>query len=277
MLITKIFIYPVKSCQGISLEEAEVTSKGLFLDREFMIVNNSGKFITQRQFSNLATIEIKIDQDNNLILSQNQSNTNSFTLIPKTEGNKISVEIWRDQTIAIDQGDEVANWLKSALKIDDNIRLVKQSSQYIRAIDPQYSLSDNAPVSFADGYPLLLTNTASLNQINNKIKEQYQNNNNVALMEQFRPNVVVETQQPFAEDYWRNIDIGNLKFCNVKPCTRCIITTTNQSTGIRNSLQEPLKTLSKFRNFKNIGILFGVNLIPQTLGKIKVGDELKIH
>ena len=277
MLITKIFIYPIKSCQGISLEEAEVTSKGLFLDREFMIVNNSGKFITQREFPKLATIQIKITEHNNLILSKNQSDIESFTLIPNIEGKKIAVEIWRDQTIAIDQGDEVANWLKSALKIDDNIRLVKQSSQYIRAIDHQYSSNKNAPVSFADGYPLLLTNTASLNEINNKIKEQYQNNNNIALMEQFRPNVVVETQQPFAEDNWQYIDIGNLKFYAPKPCTRCIITITNQSTGLRNSLQEPLKTLSKFRNFKNKGILFGINLIPQTLGKIKVGDELKIN
>jgi uncharacterized protein len=274
MLITQIWIYPIKSGQGISLSQGEVTAKGIVLDREFMIVNSSGKFITQRQFSQLATLQIKILENTHLMLSVEDDKIEPFILIPTTHNQVIPVEIWRDHTLAIDQGEEVAQWLTEALKLKEKVRLVKQSAQHIRPINPQYTTQIHAPVSFADGYPLLLTNIASLAELNNKIIQQYHHQDHIAVMSQFRPNLVVKTDQSFAEDHWQNLQIGSINFKVAKPCSRCIVTTTNQKNGQINSQQEPLKTLSNFRNFRDQGILFGVNLIPLNTGMIKLGDAL---
>lgn len=274
MLITEIWIYPIKSCQGIALPQGEVRAKGIALDREFMIVNSTGKFITQRQLPQLATIKIQILENAHLMLSVEDDKIEPFILIPSINQPTIPVTIWRDHTLAIDQGEPVAQWLETALKLKEKVRLVKQSTQQIRPIDPQYTTKFNAPVSFADGYPLLLTNTASLEELNYQIIQQYKHEDHLPLMTQFRPNLVIKTDQHFAEDHWQNLQIGELKFKVAKPCSRCLITTTNQKNGVRNSQQEPLKTLSKFRNFQDQGILFGVNLIPLNTGMIKLGDSL---
>ena len=275
MFLNQINIYPIKSCRGIQLKSAQVTPKGFPWDREFMWVDAQGKFITQRQYPLLATIEVKIDGET-LTLSTDNSAITPFSFSPTLEGREITVEVWRDRTIAIDQGNEVSSWLQSALSLPQNtgIRLVRQSPQHIRAINPQYAKTDSAPVSFADGYPYLLTNTASLAELNQKITQHHQDPTQAIPMDRFRANLVVDTDEAFAEDNWETIQIGDVIFDVVKPCTRCIITTTNQFTGVRNPLKEPLRTLATFRQVANQGIMFGENLIPRNTGILNQGDEV---
>jgi hypothetical protein len=280
MQLINLFIYPIKSCQGISLSKAYITKQGLtdyhqpeIYDRQFMLVDQKGQFITQREYPQMATIRVEI-KDNKLYLSSLKNNLADFELIPNNDqNNSIKVKIWRDQTIAIDQGDAVAKWFQKALKIDINCHLVKQSDEYIRPINPRYSTQKNQPVSFADGYPLLLTNTASLDELQRRLNGKYPHQQIVVPMNRFRPNIVVETEQPFIEDTWKKIKIGQSEFAVVKPCSRCIVTTTDQDTGIRDELKEPLLTLSDFRNTSQ-GIMFGQNLIPLNQECLNIGDTL---
>ena len=278
MIVSEVFIYPIKSCQGIRLEQAEVTPKGFAWDREFMLVNPKGKFLTQRQHPNLARIQVQRLRGDFISLSVKDANLKPLIFKPTLTGLEIEVEIWRDRTIAIDQGDEVAEWFQSALQLnrEQKYRLVRQSPKYMRPIDQKYALREGESVSFADGYPFLLTATASLAELNRRIRQFHKDNAQEVPMNRFRPNIVVNTSDPFIEGNWKLIQIGQVNFSVVKPCSRCIITTTDQLTGNRNPLQEPLKTLRTFRQFDNQGIMFGENMIPRTSGVVRVGDKVQI-
>ncbi|MEI6380830.1 MAG: MOSC N-terminal beta barrel domain-containing protein [Cyanobacteriota bacterium ELA615] len=272
MQVKQLWIYPIKSCQGISLTSAPVTLKGLKWDRELMLVDSLGGFLGQRQYPKLASVKVELKQEN-LILSLEDQNIKPLVFSPTLEGEQKPVGIWLDKTIAIDQGDIVANWFEKLLQLE-GVRLVRQSPQHIRPIDPNYAHKENEPVSFADGYPLLLTNSSSLDELNRRLDEKYTNNTKIS-MNRFRPNVVVETDIPFLEDHWRSITIGSLEFAVIKSCSRCIVTTTDQASGQLDPQKEPLATLSQFRNFRG-NINFGENLVPRETGSLNVGDMVEV-
>ncbi|MGB3535168.1 MAG: MOSC N-terminal beta barrel domain-containing protein [Microcoleaceae cyanobacterium] len=276
MKIKGIFIHPIKSCQRIALNEAEVTPKGFVLDREFMLVDENHKFMTQRQESQLATIQIKI-VNNNLVLSVNSAEIEPFILTPSLTGEMLEVNVWRDNTMAIDQGDEVAQWFQTALQLPTGktCRLVQQSPEYIRPVNPKYATQESDHVSFADGSPFLLTNTASLADLNQRIKVNYPEQHLEFPMIRFRPNLVIETEKPFIEDTWKRVKIGEIEFSIIKSCGRCIVITTDQTTGERNQFTEPLKTLSTFRQ-QSGRIMFGQNMVPQNTGYIRMNDTVKV-
>jgi len=144
--VVGLYIYPIKSCQGIEVKSAYVSGKGLCIvenklwgDRNFMLVDENGNFLTQRQYPQLAKIKVNIEE-NKLILSSEDNNINLFELTIKEENMERKVIVWHDKTIAVDQGEEVAKWFKSALKLNINCYLVRQSEQYIRPINNKYSL-----------------------------------------------------------------------------------------------------------------------------------------
>jgi uncharacterized protein YcbX len=262
MHVSDLYIYPIKACRGTQLSQAEVTLKGFLWDREMMLVDAKGKFITQREYPQLATVSVTITGDDfHLKASQD-----SLTFQPNLIGEKLAVQVWRSQTIAIDQGEEIAQWFEKILNIP--CRLVRQSPDYLRPVNSQYAGNDHTPVSFADGYPILLTNTASLDDLNRRLIEPVP-------MNRFRPNIVISSDRAFSESSWQKIVIGDITYSLVKPCSRCIVTTTDQKTGTRNPQMEPLKTLSSFRSFPG-GIMFGENVIPETTGIIKVGDPIAV-
>jgi uncharacterized protein len=277
MIVSELWIYPIKSCQGIPLQTAEVIPKGLLWDREMMVISRKGKFLTQRQFPQLAKVQIKLVH-NSLTLSVADSSLDSLTFTPSLQGEEVEVEVWSDRTKAIDQGDLVAQWFHKVLELDSSkeCRLVRQSPQYERKINPSFAMAKKDTVSFADGYPCLLTTTASLAELNRRILETYEDSAPIVSMDRFRSNIVVETEIPFDEDDWKTIQIGELQFAVVKPCSRCIIPTINQQTGDRNELKEPLRTLGTFRQFGEQGVMFGENMIPERSGKISCGDRLKV-
>ncbi|MDJ0679723.1 MAG: MOSC domain-containing protein [Xenococcaceae cyanobacterium MO_167.B52] len=276
MIVSELWIYPIKSCQGIKLQQAEVTSKGFLWDREMMVISQKGKFLTQRQFPQLAKVQVLITSDT-ITLSLQDNSLPPITFTPTLQGKEIEVEIWRDHTIAIDQGNVVADWFHQVLELtpEKRCRLVRQSPQHLRPVNPKIATKPT-PVSFADGYPFLLTTTASLAELNRRIAETYQDVELTVSMKRFRPNIVVETSLPFDEDNWRLVQLGNIRFTVAKPCSRCIITTVDQQKGNINKLKEPLRTLGTFRQFGEQGVLFGENMIPQNRGIIRVGDKLQI-
>lgn len=262
--VAELWIYPVKSCGGIALQHVEVTPQGFKGDRQWMIVDAQGKFLTQRDYPQLARVQPQLTSTE---LTLTFDNFTPLKLPVQQSGKWRSVTIWRDQTRAIDQGREASQWFSEVLQMP--CYLVRQSSEYHRPINPKYALWDNQSVSFADGYPILLTNTASLELLNQKLAEPVP-------MNRFRANLVIAAEIPFVEDDWQQITINNTVFVTAKPCERCLITTTDQRTGRRHPDQEPLRTLRTFRYQPERGILFGINLMPTRTGHILVGDRLTL-
>ncbi len=262
--VAALWIYPVKSCGGISSETVDILTQGFKGDRQWMIVDPDGKFLSQRQYPQLARVKPQITEDN---LTLTFNNFSPLKLPWETTGSLKPVTIWRNQTQALDQGLEAAAWFSEVLQA--SCRLVRQSPDYPRPLNPKYALWQDQTVSFADGYPVLLTNTASLKLLGKKL-------GTTVPMDQFRPNLVVETEFPFAEDHWQTVKIGDITFVTAKPCERCIVITTDQNTGDRHPTQEPLRTLGTFRRTAK-GILFGINLMPTSSGKISVGDAVILN
>lgn len=277
MIVSELCVYPLKSCQGIQLSEVEVKTKGFLWDREMMLVSGSGKCITQRQFPQLAQVKVTIAGEN-ITLTTADPNFPAITFTPTLTGVTTEVEIWRDRLEAIDQGDQVAQWFHRLLQLssDKICRLVRQSPQHLRFIEQKFYIEGDNPLSFADNYPTMLTATASLTELNQRILEIHQKSQQIIPMNRFRPNIVIETIEPFAEDLWSLIQIGEIRFQVAKPCSRCIITTIDQQQGTKNSLKEPLNALGTFRQLSEKGVMFGVNMIPQNQGIIKLGDRLRV-
>ncbi|MEM8640603.1 MAG: MOSC N-terminal beta barrel domain-containing protein [Cyanobacteria bacterium P01_G01_bin.54] len=271
LAVAELWVYPIKGCRGVSLEQAELTPTGLQYDRQWMIVNETGKFITQRELPQLAQIAVTWDTQ---ALTLAVEDALAPCVVPLDyAGDEQAVQVWRSHTTAIDQGDAAAAWLSQCL--GRSVRLVRQSPHYIRPINPEYAGADNVPVSFADGYPVLVTNTASLADLNERLAQKYGDRTHNIPMNRFRPNLVVASDAPFAEDDWSALQIGAVELALVKACDRCIVTTTDQQRGTRSPDQEPLKTLATFRTRRGQGILFGENGIPKQLGWVQVGDGVR--
>jgi uncharacterized protein YcbX len=148
-------------------------------------------------------------------------------------------------------------------------RLVYLDDPTRRAVDPEFG-RDGDVVSFADGYPLLATNTGSLDQLGEWLADAGEA---PVPMNRFRPSVVLTGFEPWAEDRWRRVRIGSVSFRVAKPCGRCLVTTTDQATGERGT--QPLKMLGARRRFGQ-ALVFGQNLIPDSPGLIRVGDPVEI-
>ena len=277
MIVSKLCVYPLKSAQGIDLQQVQVQRKGFLGDREIMLVSGSGKFITQRQFPQLAKIQVRI-VGRSVTLQVADDSFPSITFTSIIDGALIEVEIWRDRILAIDQGNEVAGWFQEFLNLppDKSCRLVRQSAAHIRLLDKKYADDEDRPVSFADNSPVMLTATSSLMELNQRIIEIHQQYDRAIPMSRFRPNVVVETIEPFIEDRWRIIQIGEIQFQMAKPCSRCIIANIDQHNGNKSELKEPLNTLGTFRQLSEQGVIFGVNMIPLNEGIIYLGDRLQV-
>lgn len=259
--LTGLYIYPIKSAGGIVVSSATVERRGLKGDRRWMVVDEFGKFLTQRQFPQMATIVPTLESDRLII---NAPNMPTLTIPFLRESDlHLTVEVWGDECDAIFEGDEAQNWFTQFLGI--SCQLVYMPDDSFRPVDPDYATPDD-PVSFADGFPFLLTNEASLNDLNGRLDEPI-------LMNRFRPNFVISGASAFEEDYWQSIKIGSMQFNLVKLCSRCIITTVDQATGIKTN--EPLKTLAKYRLQKG-KILFGQNLLTRTDGVVTVGDSVEV-
>ncbi len=260
-VLSEINIYPVKSLAGISLNESEVTDRGLKYDRRWMIVDENNSYITQRTVPLMALINVKMD-GSNLELSHKKNNESFSINIKEAPYAKSQIIVWNDFVNADFLSPDVDNWLSEMLKI--KCRFVHMPEIANRYVDKKYA-SKNEIVSFADGFPFLVIGQASLDDLNNRLEEKLPVN-------RFRPNFVFTGGKPFDEDGMKSFDLNGVTFYPVKPCSRCIITTTDQETAQRN--KEPLKTLSGYRKIET-RIMFGQNLLHNGNGIVKVGEELK--
>ncbi|HEY9706973.1 MAG TPA: MOSC domain-containing protein [Oculatellaceae cyanobacterium] len=259
--LSGIYIYPIKSAAGISLKTAQVEKRGFQCDRQWMLVDQTGKFLTQRQFPRMALISVLLDKDRLVVKAPNRK---SLSLpIHMDSDHYVRVQVWNDVCDAILLGEEVSQWFSEFLEI--SCQLVYMPERSFRPVNPRYA-TNNEQVSFADGFPFLLISEASLEDLNQRLDEPVP-------MNRFRPNLVVTGCEAFAEDSWRSIRIGSIVFRVVKPCDRCTITTVDQALGIRG--KEPLQTLAKYRR-SNGKILFGQNLIPEKVGLLHIGDAVEI-
>lgn len=255
MNVSALYIYPVKSLKGISLPEVQVERRGFAWDRRWMITDLEGGFLTQREIPRMGRIETALDADG-LVLTDADTFIRIPLVRPAPETRRVVV--WEDEVEAEDCGDAVANWLSE--RLGRACRLVFMPENSIRPIDPDFSVSEQDVVSFADGFPVLITNTASLEDLNARLDQPVS-------MLRFRPNLVIHSDQPFAEDQFRRLQIGNVPFVSVKPCARCVMTTIDPETG--ESGKEPLRTLASFRTL-NRKVMFGQNLIPLQEGTLRL-------
>lgn len=257
--VRSIHLYPVKGLHGIDLDCAWVERRGLRHDRRWMVVGQDGVFRSQRQIPKMATIRTSI-ADDGLCLQQPFS---SIMIPLEPAGEFVTVRVWRSRVVARAYGSAADRWLTEAL--GEPVRLVKMTAESRRDCDPAYSLTGDE-VSFADGFPVLLTSHASLCDLNSRLSAPVP-------MSRFRPNVTFEGWEAWGEDSVARVSVGSVSFRNAKPCGRCLVTTIDQDTGVSTG-DEPLRTLAGFRTRAN-SANFGVNLIPDEEGWIRVGDEIR--
>jgi uncharacterized protein YcbX len=262
MKLTSINIHPVKSLAGISVNSAQVNPYGLLNDRNMMLVDDNGIFISQRKYPQMALIKTKLL---NNVLTVSAPNMSEITL-NEFSHRSILVDVWGDACHGFVAQEKINQWFSQYL--DFSVKLVKYDHQQPRVTDPQYSQANDI-VSFADGFPLLVISQASLDDLNTRL-------NTPVTMKHFRTNLVIDGCEAYAEDNFKNLKIGNIEFEAVKPCSRCVLTTVNPKTGIKSSDTEPLRTLSQYRKTDK-GVIFGMNLIPRGKGSIKLGDECHLN
>lgn len=266
-ILTEIWTYPIKSLGGVALPEAEVQRRGLRYDRRWMLVDEQGLFVSQREIPEMALLGTAFDGPFLHVFSK--KNTRLRLQIPLepplNELEKIQVRVWNDACAARLLPKIINNWFSDVL--GHNIRLVYMPDSARRAVDPNYIAGQI--VSFADGYPYLLIGEASLEELNSRLDEPLP-------MNRFRPNFVFAGGNAYEEDQWAEFSIGKTLFKGIKPCARCIITTTDQETADRAA--EPLKTLNTYRRQGN-KVLFGQNVVwlgQKNKASVRVGDVLTV-
>ena len=262
--ITELNIYPVKSCRKISLDHSLVESFGLQHDRRWMLVDEQGTMITQRQKSRLCLIQPTLTD--NGITVQAVGFPDLMINMPVNESLQ-QVTVWNDDCQAYDAGDEAASWFSEFLSV--NCRLVYFPDTEFRQVDLNYAKKGER-IAFSDGFPLLLISESSLDDLNQRLILEQQP---PITMNRFRPNLVVSGCDAFAEDDWKKMRIGDITFRIVKPCSRCVIPNIDIDTGKRSN--EPAKTLSTYRRRDN-ALYFGQNVIAENKGELTIGMPVEI-
>jgi hypothetical protein len=265
-LLVSAHIYPLKGCRAVDLAEAVVEPWGLAGDRRWLLVDADGQFITQREHPALARLVVGYGPEADITVST-EGYPPLRVAAPGGRPELLKVTVWRSTVLAAAAGPEADAWFSAYLGAPT--RLVWLDDPTRRAVDPEFG-ADGDVVSFADGFPLLLTTTGSLDQLGEWLTADGEQ---PVPMNRFRPNVVVSGYQPWAEDRWRRIRIGSVSFRVAKPCGRCIVTTTDQMTGERG--RQPLRMLARHRRFGK-SLVFGQNIIPDSPGLIRVGDPMEV-
>lgn len=275
--ISELTMYPIKSCAGIALTEAVITASGLsyagVCDREWMLVDGSGLFLTQREYPRMACLRITIAGDT-LRVDTDAMATLSISLKANADAQKITVQIWETEVIANDAGEEAAIWFSQAL--GTRCRLVRFSPQAQRYANTKWTGDTLAPTRFADGYPLLLIAQASLDDLNRRAIAQ---GRQAVPMNRFRPNIVIDGVEAFEEDYAASYLLQNgIQLRPVKPCPRCPIPAVDQLTGEVGA--SPVDILQSYRANPIVDgeITFGMNVIlEQGAGLVlRIGDEVEM-
>ena len=277
MEITQLNIYPVKSLKGISVNHSTLQEHGLAWDRRWMLVDAQQRFVTQRQFPALATVEVALT-DEHLVLSH--PNVEPLRLsLAEPKGNLRLVMVWSDHCKALAESDEVSRWLVAALgEQAQGLSMVRFATEFSRAVEEDFLDGGSAHTYFSDEYPFLITTTGSLDALNQALAVKGEA---AVPMNRFRPNIVIKSDEAWAEDRWATLSEQNGAFQLAlrKPCKRCKITTIDQHTAAVPAPSEPLKTLVELNTQPSQkGAYFGQNatLLEGSGSIIRVGDSVAV-
>ena len=283
--ITSLIIYPIKSCAGIALTEAIVTPAGLryaeVSDREWMVVDSAGQFLTQREIPQMALIVPSLHSDGLRVTAPgmrtlNVSHTVVDSGVPATlpMPTSLTVTVWDDSLSAQDCGDDIADWFSEAVGIP--CRLVHFDPAIKRLASKKWTGGREVPTLFSDGYPILLISQASLDDLNQKLRIT---GRDALPMNRFRPNIVIDGVEPFEEDFVETFSIEKIRLQPVKPCPRCPIPSVDQATGKPGP--DPVEILQTYRANPKVdgGITFGMNtiLLDGEGEMLRIGQEIEIE
>lgn len=261
--LSRLFIHPVKSMRGTQVSHAQALASGLAFDRLFMLTDEAGTFITARQYPEMVLFTPALLPDGLLLAAPDGSSATirfaDFSAEPAP------VEVWGNHFTALIAPAPINEWLSGFFPRAVQLRWVgPEMTRRVKRFD-------KVPLGFADGYPYLLINEASLNDLRQRCPAGVR-------LEQFRPNLVVTGATAWAEDSWSSVRIGGIVFDVPEPCSRCIFTTVSPERGRRHPTGEPLTTLQKFRTAADGSgdVDFGLNLVARSSGIVRVGDELQV-
>lgn len=269
MRVSDLFIYPLKSARGIALPAAGIDAYGLPGDRRAMITDTEGRFITQRELPDLARIEVRPEPGAFRLLMQGKP---GISVPPPQPENRMDVIVWKSTVSAAvadpESNRQLSEWLGR------EVQLVFFDGQAQRTASAEWA-GEGTPVTFTDGYQILVTTTGSLKALNADLAAHGEGS---VGMERFRPNIVIDTDEAWPEDHWAAIEIAGIRFDLVKPCARCIMTTQDQLTGSR-EVANPMPAMGRIRmsaDRRVPGPLFGWNVTPRGSGKVTIGDAVNI-
>jgi uncharacterized protein YcbX len=263
-----LFVYPIKSCRGTPLARGTLTRSGLLHDREWMVVTPAGRFLTQRELPKLALVSPQL-RDSTLVLDAPGLATLALPLDDRS-GERRAVVVWRDQCQGIDAGDAAADWFSAFL--GRPVRLVRFDESQRRTTDPEWSGGIEGETRFTDGFPLLILSRASLDDLNARLPHPLP-------LDRFRTSLLIEGCEAYAEDRMAALVSDGVRIRIVKPCARCVITTTDQSTAERDG-EEPLRTLKTYRWDATLrGVVFAQNAVVEegAGAELRVGMDLRVE
>jgi uncharacterized protein YcbX len=259
-ILTAIHIYPLKSASSVSLPRVSFDRFGPAGDRRWMIIDAKYRFVSQRENARLAVLEVTAEESG-LRLALGDS---SLSVPRPPDRRRRDVVVWEDRVSAVDAGNEVAQWLSE--RLDQPLRLVYMPEASHRYVDGRYA-TEGETVSFADGFPVLLVTTASVEMLNARLSRPVG-------ADRFRPNLVVSGCEAHAEDHWNRIRIGSMEFTVAKPCARCVMPSIDQRSGERDS--EILGALASYRRRDDRQVYFGQNLLYDGTGSVAIGDSVEV-
>ncbi len=277
--ISELNLYPIKSCGAIALQSATVTKAGLMTqyiyDREWMVVDEEGHFLSQREYPKMAQIVPKLKADTLELRAPGMLRLEIPLDLPHPDEARVrNVQIWNDTVPAYDCDEMTATWFSNA--IGTPCRLVRFHPDAKRRVKSKWVGELEVPTLFSDGYPILVMTSASLDELNQRLKEQ---GRAPLPMNRFRPNLVISDTLPHEEDVADTLVMGEAVLKPVKPCARCSIPSVDQETGQRGD--DPLDILSAYRaNPKLDGaITFGMNavLLEGDETELRLGQPVKIN
>jgi uncharacterized protein len=272
-VITDLYVYPVKSCRGVRVKEADLWETGLYLDRFWMVIDDDCQFVTQRNLPRMALIETSLRFESLQLKAPGMLRLDipvgGFDYDP---ARRVLVDLWGEAVAAFPENDLVSQWFSDFL--GKPLRLVRIDPDFRRVCAPQWTGTQESITQFADGFPLLVVSQASLADLNARLQAQ----GLPALpMDRFRPNVVIDGVDAYGEDTLARLAHAGYEFRMVKPCTRCRITGTDQQTAAVST--QPLDTLSTYRqDVRADGITFGMNAVVvrgADEAVVRVGDTLE--
>ena len=262
--ISQLIIFPIKSLGPVALQHVEVDSLGLVGDRRFMLVSETGQFITQRTRPDLTRFALKLYGSDYLIMDQLTQNHRVLPVNP-TLGDWVDVTLWDDEIRVREVADGISAWFSELL--NESVRLVQIQSSAPRSIESNYQTTGSQQSSFADSLPILLASEASYQAVEHRLGTSFD-------WMRFRANVVISGAKAFEEDSWLEFSLGSVRLFGAKPCARCQLVNVNPASGdVDKSM---LEALSKFRKVGN-KVYFGQQAVPVVLGRLAVGDEIHVE